>query len=96
VAKLGAHVTFAACGHGGMTELGDAGLTEQQIMALWAHKTPTAARLYVKRNEAQRLSAARARRAFVAAQSPAEQKPDESRNESAVESQNGSATVGCF
>lgn len=64
-AGLPAHVTLEACRHGGMTELGDAGLTEQQIMALSFHVTPSAARLYVKRTEAQRLVAARARRAWV-------------------------------
>ena len=36
-----------------MTELGDAGLTEAQVMALSAHETPDAARLYVKRTEVQ-------------------------------------------
>jgi hypothetical protein len=48
-----------------MTELGDGGLTEPQIMSLSAHETPTAARVYVKRTELQRMSAARKRRQFV-------------------------------
>ena len=90
-AKLPAHVTFAACRHGGMTELGDAELTEQQIMALSAHATPSAARVYVKRNEAQRIAAARTRRAWVAEQALKEQKPDESRNDAADESRNGTS-----
>jgi hypothetical protein len=64
-AALPKHVTLAACRHGGMTELGDAGLTESQIMSLSAHETPTAARVYVKRTELQRMSAARKRRQFV-------------------------------
>lgn len=64
-AGLGAHVTLDACRHGGMTELGDAELTEQQIMALSAHRSPDAARGYVKRTDTQRLSAARKRRAWV-------------------------------
>jgi hypothetical protein len=59
------HVTLAACRHGGMTELGDAGLTEPQIMSLSAHETPDAARVYVKRTELQRVTAARKRRQFV-------------------------------
>jgi hypothetical protein len=63
--KLPKHVTLAACRHGGMTELGDAGLTEPQIMSLSAHETPAAARVYVKRTEVQRMSAARKRRQFV-------------------------------
>src|SRR5262245_29259492 len=41
------------------TELGDAELTEQGVMALSDHRTPEAARLYVKRTETQRASAAR-------------------------------------
>jgi hypothetical protein len=42
-AGLGEHVTLTACRHGGMTELGDAELTEQGVMALSAHKAPEAA-----------------------------------------------------
>lgn len=64
-AGLPKHVTLAACRHGGMTELGDAGLTEAQIMSLSAHETPAAARVYVKRTELQRMAAARKRRQFV-------------------------------
>jgi hypothetical protein len=54
-----------ACRHGGLTELGDAEITEQGIMSLSGHRTPDAARGYVKRTERQRLSAARKRRAWV-------------------------------
>lgn len=68
-AGLPPHVTLAACRHGGMTELGDAGLTEQGVMALSAHRTPAAARLYVKRTQLQRLNAAVQRRRFVDDQS---------------------------
>ena len=64
-ASLPSHVTLTACRHGGMTELGDAELTEQGIMALSAHSTPDAARGYVKKTERQRLAAARKRRAWV-------------------------------
>jgi hypothetical protein len=63
--NLPKHVTLAACRHGGMTELGDAGLTEPQIMSLSAHETPAAARVYVKRTEVQRMAAARKMRQFV-------------------------------
>ncbi|MBN9281600.1 MAG: hypothetical protein J0H37_04950, partial [Hyphomicrobium denitrificans] len=66
-ADLGRHVTLDACRHGGMTELGDAELTEQGVMTLSGHKTPSAARLYVKRTERQRLSAARKRRGWIEA-----------------------------
>jgi hypothetical protein len=51
-----------ACRHGGMTELGDADMTEQNVMALSGHRTPEAARLYQKRTEKQRMLAARKRR----------------------------------
>jgi Phage integrase family len=64
-AGLAEHVTLTACRHGGMTELGDAEMTEQQVMALSGHRTPEAARLYVKRTDAQRIIAARRRRAWV-------------------------------
>jgi hypothetical protein len=64
-AALPNHVTLDACRHGGMTELGDAELTEQGVMSLSMHKTPQAARLYIKRTERQRASAARRRRQWV-------------------------------
>ena len=85
-AGLGAHVTLTACRHGGMTELGDAELTEQGVMALSAHKSPDAARLYVKRNERQRRAAARKRRAWV----EQERTMPESQNRKGLESQNKS------
>lgn len=65
VAGLPEHVTMTACRHGGMTELGDAELTEQGVMSLSGHRTPEAARGYVKKTEAQRFAAARKRRAWV-------------------------------
>src|SRR5262249_2824265 len=64
-AGLAAHVTLDACRHGGMTELGDAELIEQGVMALSGHRTPQAARLYIKRTERQRVRAAVKRRSFV-------------------------------
>ena len=64
-AGLPEHVTMTACRHGGMTELGDAELTEQGVMSLSGHRTPDAARGYVKKTDAQRLAAARKRRAWV-------------------------------
>jgi integrase len=66
-AGLGSHVTLDACRHGGMTELGDAELAEQGVMALSGHKTPQAARLYVKRTERQRVTAAAKRRQWIEA-----------------------------
>jgi integrase len=65
-ADLPEYVTMTACRHGGMTELGDAELTEQGVMSLSGHRSPEAARGYIKRTDAQRLAAARKRRAWVA------------------------------
>mgnify|MGYP001827697281 CR=1 FL=1 len=62
---LPSYLTLEACRHGGLTELGDAELTEQEVMGHSGHRTPQAARLYVKRTERQRLAAARKRGAFV-------------------------------
>jgi len=67
-----------------MTELGDADLTEQGIMALSAHSTPDAARRYVKKTERQRLAGARKRRAWV----EQEQNESKSQNEEGSVSQN--------
>jgi len=64
-AGLPQHVTLVACCHGGMTEPGDAGLSEPQIMSLSAYETPAAARVYVKRTALQRVTAPRKRRQFV-------------------------------
>jgi len=77
-------LSLAACRHGGMTELGDAGLPEQQVIALSGHRTPEAARGYVKRTEAQREAALLKRFAWVAAareeRIEGEQEGGESRN----------------
>src|SRR5262245_12091957 len=80
-AKLPDYLTLAACRHGGITELGDAELTEQGVMAMTGHKTPDAARLYLKRTEKQRAIGARRRRAFVELE---ERSADKSRNEAAA------------
>lgn len=64
-AGLPAHFTLEACRHGGLTELGDAELTEQETMTLSTHATPRAARLYVKRTERQERNAALKRRRWV-------------------------------
>jgi hypothetical protein len=78
-------VTLDACRHGGMTELGDAELREQGVMPLYGHRTPQAARLYVKRTERQRLSTARQRRKWVEANEP----ETKVRMEGPARSQNG-------
>jgi integrase len=79
-AKLPPDLTLAACRHGGLTELGNAELTEQGVMALSGHKTPQAARLYVKRTETQRVTAARRRRAWIESKRNSEQAEAESQN----------------
>jgi hypothetical protein len=84
-AELPDHLTFAACRHGGLTELGDAELTEQGVMALSGHRTPEAARLYVKRTETQRMIAARKRRAWVESGSNDERSEAESQNRAATQ-----------
>lgn len=66
-AKLGSHVTLDSCRHGGLTEHGDSGATEAETMAASMHRTPQAARLYVKRTEDQQRAAGRKRRQLVAA-----------------------------
>lgn len=77
-------LTFAACRHGGLTELGDAELTESGIIALSGHRTADAARGYVKRTDVQREAGLLKRRAWVQAVteegSRGEQEVDKSRN----------------
>ena len=90
-AGLGAHVTLDACRHGGMTELGDAELSEQNVMALSGHKTPDAARLYLKRTEKQRAIGARRRRAFLEFE---ERSEDKTRNEPLPGTRNDKAKSG--
>ncbi|MBS0240283.1 MAG: hypothetical protein JSR89_17860 [Proteobacteria bacterium] len=84
-AGLPMYLTLAACRHGGLTELGDADLTEQGVMALSGHRTPEAARLYVKRTETQRVTAARKRRVWVESGSNDERSEAESQNSAAAE-----------
>ena len=67
-----------ACRHGGLTELGDAEVTEQEGMASSGHATPNSLRLYVKRTARQRASAARKRRILLALEK--EQGEDETQN----------------
>jgi hypothetical protein len=41
-AKLGVHITMDACRHGGMTELGNAEASEQEIMSASGHRSAVA------------------------------------------------------
>jgi hypothetical protein len=58
--------TFDACRHGGMTELEEAELIDDQGRALSGHKTQTAYAGYAKRTEARALPATRKRHAHFA------------------------------
>ena len=64
-ASLPKWLSLAACRHGGLTELGDAGVTEQEGMATSGHATPEAFRGYVKQTAAQRLAGLRKKRTHV-------------------------------
>lgn len=61
-------LTLDACRRAGLNEIADSDLTETQEMAMSGHTTPNAKRRYIKRSEAQRLIAARKRRAWIAEQ----------------------------
>lgn len=83
-AGLPSWLTLDSCRHGGMTELADSDLTEEQEMSLSGHTTPDAKRRYVKRTDAQRMTASRKRRAWIL-----EQKTTKSRNDGSPTSRNG-------
>lgn len=70
-AGLGDHVTLDSCRHGGLTELGDSGASESEIMALSMHRSPQAARGYIKKTETQRLHGMRKRRSHIEENKPA-------------------------
>src|SRR5262245_6587835 len=63
-AGLPDYLTMEACRHGGITELGDAGATEQEGMASTGHTSP-AFRIYQKHTTTQRTNAQRKRRIFL-------------------------------
>ena len=56
-------ITFTSFRHGGLTELGDADLTDAQIRAVSRHKSPKVLTRYVKRTERQIVEATKKRRA---------------------------------
>lgn len=61
LAALPAGLTLAACRHGGMTELADAGASDQQIMATSGHVSASSIRPYTRKTDKQRIQAARKR-----------------------------------
>jgi hypothetical protein len=75
-AELPDEVTWDACRHGGITELTDAGVTENEGMASSGHASPEAFRRYAKKNETQRVNAALKRRAWIATATPGDDNPE--------------------
>lgn len=63
-AGLPASFTMMSCRHGGLTELGDAEGTDQEMMATGGHKTRAMLSVYTRRSGKQALNGARKRRAM--------------------------------
>ena len=63
-AGLRAELTFTSFRHGGFTEMGDAELSDRQIMAQGRHKSPKILKHYVKRSTRQVVEGAKKRRAI--------------------------------
>ena len=62
-AGLRPELTFTSFRHGGLTEMGDADLTDRQIIAQSRHKSPNILKHYVKRTARQIAEGAKKRRA---------------------------------
>ena len=60
-ANLPKHITLAAFRHGGLTELGDAGLPDTMAQALSRHRQRSTLDRYIHRTDAQLMSASRLR-----------------------------------
>ena len=60
-ANLPKHITLAAFRHGGLTELGDAGLPDTMAQALSRHRQRSTLDRYIHRTDAQLISASRLR-----------------------------------
>lgn len=69
-------ITFTSFRHGGLTELGDADLTDAQIRAVSRHKSAKMLTGYVKRTQKQIIDATHKRRANRPAKSAAENQFD--------------------
>jgi hypothetical protein len=63
-AALRDELTFTSFRHGGFTEMGDAELSDRQIMAQGRHKSPKILKHYVKRSTRQVVEGAKKRRAI--------------------------------
>ncbi len=71
-AGIDAGLTFTSFRHGGMTELGDADLTDAQIRALSRHRSAAPLPRYVKKTRRQITDGVRKRRAIRPAAEPAD------------------------
>lgn len=71
--ELPPEITFTSFRHGGLTELGDAELTDAQIRAISRHKSTKVLTGYVKRTQRQIIDGTHRRRATR----PAPEKPDD-------------------
>lgn len=60
-AGLPEELTFESFRHGGITELGDAKISDQGALSLTGHKTRNILSIYMKKTETQRIAAAWAR-----------------------------------
>ncbi|RYD85743.1 MAG: hypothetical protein EOP84_01465 [Verrucomicrobiaceae bacterium] len=63
-AGLPSHITLAAFRHGGLTELGDAGLPDTMAQALSRHRQRSTLDRYIHRTDAQLVTASRLRLAY--------------------------------
>lgn len=63
-AKLPSTFTLMSCRHGGLTEMGDAEATDQEMMATGGHKTRGTLSVYSRASRRQALNGARKRRAL--------------------------------
>ncbi|MBF0305953.1 MAG: site-specific integrase [Alphaproteobacteria bacterium] len=68
-AGLPKELTFMAFRHGGLTELGDAGATDQELMSHSGHRSRQTLSVYTRPSRQQALNAARKRRALRSAES---------------------------
>jgi hypothetical protein len=62
-AGLRSELTFTSFRHGGLTEMGDAELTDRQIMAQSRHRSPRVLKHYIKKTARQIAKGTKKRRA---------------------------------
>ena len=69
-ARIPTNLTFTSWRHGGMTELGDADLTDAQIRAISRHKDARTLPRYIKKTQRQIIAGTQKRRAIRVAREP--------------------------